>query len=150
MIRKARLTDVPEIHALINFFAERERMLFRSPANLYEHIRDFVVYEHEGKVMGCCALAVMWKDLAEVKSLAVDQQMHGKGIGRQMIDSLMSDAQELGLKKIFSLTLEPEFFKKLDFEIIDRKQLPMKVWSECVACSKQDHCDEIAMQKIIE
>ncbi len=149
MIRKARLGDVPAIHSLINFFAERERMLFRSQINLCEHIRDFVVYEESGQVVGCCALAVTWKELAEVKSLAVSKEMHGKGIGRKMVEYLLDDGKDLGLKVIFSLTLEPEFFKKLGFEIIEKKQLPMKVWSECVACTKQDHCDEIAMQKIL-
>jgi amino-acid N-acetyltransferase len=145
MLRKARLTDVPAINALINYFAERGRMLFRSQANLCDHIRDFVVWEENGKVVGCCALAVMWNDLAEIKSLAVDKDMHGKGIGRQMIEFLIKDAADLGLKTIFCLTLEPEFFTKLNFEIIEKKQLPMKVWSECVHCNKQDHCDEIAM-----
>ena len=149
MLRKATQSDVPEIHSLINYFAERERMLFRSQANLYEHIRDFVVYEEDGKVVGCCALAVMWKDLAEVKSLAVDLSMHGKGIGRQMVEFLFKEAKELGLKVVFSLTLEPEFFTKLGFDTIEKEKLPMKVWSECVACPKQDQCDEIAMQKIV-
>lgn len=150
MLRKAKQSDVPEIHALINYFAERERMLFRSQANLFEHVRDFVVYEQDGKIVGCCALAVMWKDLAEVKSLAVDKNMHGKGVGRQMVEFLFKEAKELGLKMVFSLTLEPEFFTKLGFDIIDKNKLPMKVWSECVACPKQDNCDEIAMQKVIE
>ncbi len=149
MIRKAKISDVPQIHALINHFAERERMLFRSQTNLYEHIRDFVVYEDNGLVKGCCALAVMWKDLAEVKSLAVAEDSHGKGIGRQMIEALILDGQQLGLKTIFSLTLEPDFFLKMGFEIIEKEQLPMKVWSECVACPKQDQCDEIAMQRVI-
>ncbi len=145
MLRKARLSDVPEIHSLINYFAERERMLFRSQTNLCEHIRDFVVWEEEGHVVGCCALAITWKELAEIKSLAVDKNMHGKGIGRKMVSYLVQEAVELGLKTVFCLTLEPEFFTKLKFEVIEKKLLPMKVWSECVSCNKQDHCDEIAM-----
>ena len=145
MIRNARLSDVPQIRELINCYAERERMLFRSLADLYESLRDFKVCEINAKVVGCCALQVIWSDLAEIKSLAVDPNYQGQGIGRELVLSLLDEARELGLAKVFALTLEEKFFDKLNFHITKRENLPMKVWSDCIACSKQDHCDEVAV-----
>lgn len=145
MIRNAQLKDVPEIRELINTYAEYGRMLFRSLADLYESIRDFKVCEMDGKVVGCCALPVIWSDLAEVKSLAVAKDYQGKKIGAALVTEIINDARELNLPRIFTLTLEDGFFKKMGFLEIAKEALPMKVWSECIHCPKQDNCDEIAM-----
>lgn len=150
MIRRARLDDVPRIRELINAYAELQLMLFRSMADLYAAVRDFQVYELDGQVVGCCALEIAWSDLAEVKSLAVDQEYQGKGIGKAMVRAAIAEAGELHLKRIFCLTLEQRFFESLGFEQVPMKTLPLKVWSDCVRCSKQANCDEIAMVHKLE
>jgi amino-acid N-acetyltransferase len=145
-IRNAIISDEEGIYSLISSHAEFERMLFRSHADLYESIQQFKVAD-AGKTdpVGCCSLQAVWKDLAEIKSLAVDKSFAGKGIGRGLVNSCIDTASELGLTMVFTLTLEPKFFEKCGFKRIEKDSLPMKVWSDCAKCSKQDHCDEIAM-----
>jgi amino-acid N-acetyltransferase len=145
MIRSARIADVPEIHGLITMFAERGLMLFRSQTELYESIRSFMVYEKGGRVVGCCALDVLWKDMAEVRSLAVDPTCHGDGIGSKLVHAAMEEAHRLGVPKVLSLTYRQAFFERLGFKVVERKALPHKVWTACVTCPKQSCCDEIPM-----
>lgn len=145
-IRNAKISDVKGICNLISSHAEFERMLFRSLADLYENIQQFKVADDgSGEPVGCCALQVIWEELGEIKSLAVDKSFAGKGIGRSLVNGCIEEAKELGLKTVFTLTLEPEFFEKCGFKRIKMDSLPMKVWSDCAKCSKQDQCDEIAL-----
>ncbi len=144
IIRNAKVSDAQQINSIISDYAGLDRMLFRSMANIYENIQTFIVAEAGGRVVGCVALAVMWSDLAEIKSLAVDRDMSGKGVGRMLVAKAAEQAESLGVSKIFALTLEPVFFEKVGFQRVDKKTLPMKVWSDCANCPKQDHCDEIA------
>lgn len=146
-IRDAKISDVKAIHALISSYAELDRMLFCSMADIYEKLQTFSVAEEDGSVVGCCALEVIWSNLAEIKSLAVDQTKKEKGIGRMLVTTAIEKAVRLGLPKVFALTLEPNFFEKLGFEIVEKETLPMKVWSDCAKCSKQQNCDEIAVAK---
>jgi len=148
-IRDATIQDVPKIHELINYYAEMDRMLFASMSKIYENLQIFKVAEIEGRVVGCCALQVLWKDLAEIKSLAVEKAQFGKGVGRALVNACIEKARRLGLHKVFILTLEPVFFAKLGFVNVQRETLPMKVWSDCTECPKQDHCDEIALEYIL-
>ena len=148
-IRDATIEDVERIHELINGYAELDKMLFASMSSIYENLQIFKVAELDGKTVGCCALKVLWKDLAEIKSLAVDEAHFGKGIGRSLVLGSVEKAKKLGLKKIFTLTLEPDFFTKLGFETVQKELLPMKVWSDCTECPKQDHCDEIALECLL-
>jgi len=122
-------------------------MLFRSMADIYENLQTFTVAELDGNVVGCCALEVVWSDLAEIKSLAVDEANTGKGVGKMLVTDAIEKACELGLARVFALTLEPEFFEKMGFKIIEKDALPMKVWSDCAKCPKQQNCDEIAVIK---
>jgi amino-acid N-acetyltransferase len=144
-VRSAKISDVKAIHALINSYAERERMLFRSPADIYENLQTFSVAELDGRVVGCCALEIIWSDLAEIKSLAVDQANKDKGIGKMLVNAALEQAAVLGVPRVFALTLEPQFFQRSGFEIVEKKTLPMKVWSDCARCSKQQNCDETAV-----
>lgn len=146
-VRSAKISDVKAIHALISSYAERDRMLFRSPADIYENLQTFSVTESDGKVVGCCALEIIWSDLAEIKSLAVDGAHKDKGIGKMLVNAALEQAAALGVPKVFALTLEPQFFQKLGFEAVEKKALPMKVWSDCARCSKQQNCDETAVIK---
>ena len=146
-IRSAKISDVKAINALISSYAERDRMLFRSMADIYENLQAFTVAEADGSVVGCCVLEVIWSNLAEIKSLAVDQTKKEKGIGRMLVTAAIEQAVRLGVPKVFALTLEPDFFEKLGFEKVEKETLPMKVWSDCAKCPKQQNCDEIAVIK---
>jgi amino-acid N-acetyltransferase len=149
IIRNANIQDVKAIHRLINHFAEVDRMLFASMSDLYERMMTFLVAEDNGSVIGCCAVQVLWDNLAEIKSLAVDEAWFGKGVGRALVEGCVDRARQLGLKKVFTLTMEPVFFEKVGFVRVDMDQLPMKVWSDCTNCPKQDHCDEIALERVL-
>ena len=146
-IRSAKISDVKAIHTLVSSYAERDRMLFCTMADIYEKLQTFSVAEADGSVVGCCALEVIWSNLAEIKSLAVDQTQKEKGIGRMLVTAAIEQAVRLGVPKVFALTLEPDFFKKLSFEVVEKEALPMKVWSDCAKCSKQENCDEIGVVK---
>lgn len=145
VIRKARTTDVPAMQRLVNFFADRGEMLHRSLAQFYENLRDFFVVEEDGEVVGCVALHVVWRDLAEIKSLAVAEQAQGKGYGKQLVLACLREAPGLGVERVFALTYKPKFFEKLGFRVCDRADLPRKVWTECVHCPKFYDCQEIAV-----
>ncbi|MCL6519921.1 MAG: N-acetyltransferase [Armatimonadetes bacterium] len=144
-IRKAKIGDVPEMQRLINFFAEQGDLLPRSLNQLYENIRDFFVLEEDGQIMGTCALHVNWEDLAEVKSLTVDKEVQGRGFGKELVQACLNEARELGISRVFALTFRPEFFIKLGFHIIDKSELPHKVWNECINCVKFPNCGEVAV-----
>ena len=149
MIRKANVNDVKKIQKLVNYYAKRERMLPRSLNELYENIRDFFVYSEGKNVCGACALHIDWEDLAEIKSLAVAPSKAKKGIGKKLLDQCMKDAKVLKINKVFALTYVPEFFEKFGFHMIDKKDLPHKIWSECIKCIYFTGCKEIAMMKEI-
>ncbi len=146
-IRSAKISDAEAIYALINFYAERDRMLFRPLADIYENLQAFTVAELDGNVVGCCALQIVWSDLAEIKSLAVDEANTDKGLGKMLVAAAVEQAGQMGLPKIFALTLKPEFFEKMGFGVVEKDTLPMKVWSDCAKCPKQQNCDEIAVIK---
>jgi len=145
MLRNATIHDVPQIGQVINTHAELGKMLFKSYAQLYENVRDFAVIEENGQVVGCVALAIIWADLAEVRSLAVDPACMGRGLGKQLVRWCVDEARRLGIRRLMSLTYEQVFFEKLGFEVVQKETLPLKVWSDCVRCPKRDNCDEIAM-----
>lgn len=144
-IRNAKISDAKAISALINCYAEHDKMLFRSLADIYENLQTFLVADDDGAIIGCCALEVIWADLAEIKSLAVAPAHIGCGIGRLLVTNALEQARRLGVARVFALTLEPKFFARLGFDTITRDELPMKVWSDCARCPKQQECDEIAV-----
>jgi amino-acid N-acetyltransferase len=144
-IRNARIPDAKAIGALINCYAEHDKMLFRSLADIYENLQTFTVVEAEGEVVGCCALEVVWADLAELKSVAVTPTRKGTGIGRMLVNAALEQARRLGVSRVFALTLEPRFFEKMGFRVVEKNDLPMKVWSDCARCPKQEECDEVAV-----
>jgi len=145
MVRKARITDVKEIQKLLAGYANRGEMLSRSLSELYEALRDFYVFEEEGKILGVSALHIVWEDLAEVRSVAVVEDAGRRGIGRTVVGACIDEARQLGLKRVFCLTYKPEFFGRLNFHVVDKSHLPHKVWGDCIKCVKFPDCDEIAM-----
>jgi len=148
-VRSAKVSDAEEVYRLINSHAERDRMLFRSMADIYENLQTFTIAELDGSVVGCCALEVVWSDLAEIKSLAVSEANAGRGVGKALVTAAIEQAQQLGISKVFALTLEPDFFEKMGFKVVDKDTLPMKVWSDCAKCPKHENCDEKAVVKTI-
>lgn len=155
MIRPATIADVPRIQHIINSHAEFGRMLFKSLSQLYEDLRDFGVYEVPGPdgtptVVGCVALTIIWADLAEVRSLAVDESQRGKGIGSKLVQWTVEEARRLRIRRLMTLTYEQRFFEKLGFVVVEKESLPLKVWSDCVRCPKREGCDEIAMVEVLE
>lgn len=148
MLRKARIDDVKIIHRLINLSSGKGEMLPRSLMDIYGSLRDFFVYydEDESRIIGICAMNIIWANLAEIRSLYVEESHRGKGVGRVLVEACISEAITLGLFKVFTLTYKKDFFLKLGFEEIDRNLLPEKIWSDCFRCSKYpDYCDEVAM-----
>ncbi|MBN2190467.1 MAG: N-acetyltransferase [Candidatus Aureabacteria bacterium] len=146
-IRKAKISDTKQIHSLIKFYAEKGDMLARPLSLIYENIRDFWVATEEGLPIGCCALHVVWGDLAEIKSLAVHESFMRQGIGTKLVQSCLKEAVEMEMKKVFALTYKPHYFEKLGFEKVSKEILPHKIWSECINCPKFPDCDEIAVLK---
>lgn len=149
MLRKARIGDVKTIHRLINLSAGKGEMLPRSLMDIYNSLRDFFVYydeKDESAIIGTCAMNIIWENLAEVRSLYVDENYRKRGIGRELVEACISEAITLELFRIFTLTYKKEFFAKLGFREVDRTTLPEKIWSDCFRCSKYpDYCDEVAM-----
>ena len=144
-IEKAKISDVPQMHKLINHFAEKDEMLPRSLSELYENMRDCFVTREGDKLLGCVALHVFWSDLAEIRSLAVAEDSRDKGIGVELVKACMQEAKALGITTLFCLTYHPDLFKKFDFKQVDKMELPRKVWTECYRCPKFPDCDEVAL-----
>jgi amino-acid N-acetyltransferase len=145
MIRKAVIKDVKEIQKLLTHFANRGEMLSRSLSELYESTRDFYVFEEGGKLMGACALHIMWEDLAELRSVAVMEEVGRQGVGTRLVNACLDEARTLGMKRVFCLTYKPDFFSRFGFRVVDKAELPHKVWRDCMNCVKFPDCDEIAM-----
>lgn len=145
MVRRARIPDAKAIHKLLIGYAKDGMMLSRSLAEIYETIRDFYIYEEGGEVVGTVCLNICWEDLAEVRSLAVSEASAGQGHGRELVMACLDEARELGLKRVFALTYKPGFFEKLGFHLIEKSELPHKIWSDCIKCAKFPECDEIAL-----
>ena len=144
MIRKARISDIKTIQEIINSYAKKGDLLPRSINELYENMRDFLIYEEEGEIIGITALHITWYDLAEVRSLVVKKKGL-KGIGTSLIKECIKEAEEIGIVKVFTLTRAVGFFKKIGFKEIDKSLLPQKIWSDCIKCIKFPECDEKAL-----
>lgn len=154
MIRRATIADVPAMGKIINDAAEFGLMLPKSAAVLYENLREFVVVEDAdeatGEVVGVCGLSIIWANLAEVVSLAVHPAQRGRGLGAQLVEACLEEARELQIPRVMSLTYQRPFFERLGFCVVDRQELPLKVWADCVRCPKNEACDEIAMIRVLE
>jgi amino-acid N-acetyltransferase len=144
-IEKARIHDATQIHKLINYFADKGEMLPRPLSEIYENIRDYFVVRQGEQVIACSALHISWVDLAEIKSLAVTENHQKQGIGDQLAEYCLKEADNLGIATVFCLTYIPEFFKKCGFSQVDKSELPHKVWGECYRCPKFPSCDEVAL-----
>jgi len=143
--RKATFKDVETMYKLINDYAEQGLMLGRSRNVLYESLRDFILAEKNGEVVGMGALHLVWDELAEIRAMAIAPHVLKSGIGRNIVKALLEEGKMLGIKNIFTLTYQPEFFIKQGFTELSKDQLPHKVWKECINCTKFPNCDEVAL-----
>jgi amino-acid N-acetyltransferase len=150
-VRKAEIGDAQAIHDLINLYAQRGDMLPRTMGEVYENLRDFfvarAVERNHGVAdfMGCVALHIVWSDMAEVKSLAVPEDVQTRGLGSRLVEAAVAEARDIGLQRVFALTYRPAFFERLGFVQADVMTLPRKVWNECYRCPKFPSCNEIAL-----
>ena len=145
--RQAVLPDVEHIHAIIQPYADTGTLLPRTLAELSENVRDFVVAEENGRILGCGALHLYGMHLAEIRSIAVSPESKSRGVGRALVEALMDEARRQSVTCVCLFTRTPGFFGHLGFEIARRKDLPDKIYKDCVCCPKLSDCDEIAMFK---
>jgi amino-acid N-acetyltransferase len=146
-LRKARMRDIPAMLRLINGYAAKAIMLPRTELDLAENIRDFTVAYSGGDLAGCGALHYYTPTSAEVRSLAVADEFKGAGAGRAIVETLEEEAHASSLDAIFAFTYVPGFFRRLGFSEVERGDLPLKAWKDCMRCPKFHCCDEIAMLK---
>ena len=159
VIQKAQIRDVEEILELVNGFAASNLMLPRGPQYLYENIRDFVIAcdrnvpvysltetkEVLHLIVACGSLHVLWEDIAEVRALAIHPDYQQMGLGSKLVEVMIAEAKQLGIRRLFTFALTEDFFKTLGFKRQSREELPPKVWGECSRCPKYFNCDEIGM-----
>lgn len=145
MLRKAIVADVKPIHALLLSQAKDGLLLPRPLGDLYRHVREFYVIDRGGEVLGCCALAIIWDNIAEVRSLVVADELRKQGWGARLVEVCLSEAVALGLSQVFTLTYQDKFFAKIGFREVGKEVLPNKIWADCIHCPKFPDCDEIAM-----
>ncbi len=150
MIRKAAIGDVRAIHRILQDYGGKGELLPRPFSVLYDHLRDFSVYTADGRVVGCCALQFCWEDLAEIRSLAVVADMTGRGIGSLLTEAVLKEARDYRMSRVFTLTYRPGFFERFGFRRVDRSELPLKIWADCILCVKFPDCDETAMLKTLD
>jgi amino-acid N-acetyltransferase len=147
-VRTARLSDVVQIEALINHFADLQLMLHKTTVQLSRTFREFVVaLDPAGQLLGCAALRVYTPQLAELASLAVDERAHGMGVGRKLVAAVEAEAEAHGIGTVFALTLQDVFFHKQGYRTVPKEMFPLKVWADCRGCAKLEKCDEIAVVK---
>jgi len=144
-VDRAKVSDAISMHQMISHFADKGEILPRALSEIYEDIRDYFVVREGGRVIACAALHVTWVDLAEIRSLAVDEKEQNQQIGSLLIQACLEEAKELGIPRVFCLVRKPAFFEKHGFKLIDKMELPQKVWVECYRCPKFPNCDEVAL-----
>lgn len=146
-VRKGAMKDIPSLLSLINSYAASGVMLPRTEFEISENIRDFSVAYQDGVLAGCGALHFYTPVTAEVRSLAVLPRLKQHGVGRAVVEALELEARENGLEAIFAFTYVPGFFERVGFHEVERGELPLKAWKDCLRCPKFQNCDEIAVLK---
>jgi amino-acid N-acetyltransferase len=143
-IRGATVDDVGRILKLVNHYANRGLMLPKTPFKVYKNLQNYTVAEEDGQVVGCVSLVVLWRDLAEICSLAVEEGYTGRGLGTKLVDACLDKAKGLHMPQLIVLTYQDGFFEKLGFRWVDKDSFPRKLMWECLECPKLEQCDERA------
>ena len=149
-IRKARMSDISALLDLINGYAAKGVMLPRTELEISESIRDFSVALADGQLAGCGALHFYSPTVGEVRSLAVAERAKTRGVGRQLVETLVNEATGYSLDAVFAFTYVPDFFRKVGFEEVERGALPLKAWKDCLRCPKFQSCDEIPVMRVLQ
>ncbi len=145
-VRPATPADAPAIKQILDGYAEQQIVLPRTEDDIRFYSRNFVVAEIDGVVKGCCAARDFGNNLLEIRSLAVEKDLIGRGLGRLMVEFIIERLKNNREQfRLFALTLRPDFFQKLGFKVVDKELFPEKIWSDCANCPKKDCCDEIAL-----
>lgn len=144
-VRKAKVSDTENIFQLILHYAKEGKLLARSYNSIYENLQSFYVAVENNEVIGISSLHILDRDLAEVRSLAVDPNHSRKGAGKALVTEIMKDTKVLEIAKLIALTYQIDFFTKLGFMQVNKNDLPQKMWKDCLNCSKLHSCDETAM-----
>jgi len=146
-IIKAGINDAVAIQQLINYFAGQGCMLARALSDIYEGIREYYIANEKGQVIGCVALHINWLDLAEIRSLAVNESNQNHGVATLLIKACIDEARQLGINSVFCLAQTPDFFLKQGFYLRDKEELPLKIWTDCYRCPKYPDCDSVALKR---
>ena len=145
-VEKAKISDATSIQQLINHFAgQDEDILPRALSEICENIRDYFVVREGNQVIACAALHINWLDLAEIRSLATAEEEQHQGVGSLLVQACLDAAKELEIATVYCLTRRPSFFQKQGFHLVDKMELPRKVWGECYRCPKFPNCDASAL-----
>ena len=158
-IRSAQEHDIQAIVELVNRFAAQNIMLPRTAESVQKTLADWLVAVEQGApsstelmaesmvetIVGCGALVPLNDKLIEVRSVAIHESQHGKGLGSLLVTELVQEARIRGYSQACALTLRPNFFERLGFELVDRWSISPKVWQACIYCPKFHHCDEVAV-----
>lgn len=147
-VRKAAMSDIAPILALINGYAAKGIMLPRTEFEMSENIRDFSVVYSGDQLLGCGALHFYSPTMGEIRSLAVDPDWKQHGVGRRVVEALVDEAALYGLDAVFAFTYVSGFFRKMGFDEVERGVLPLKAWKDCLRCPKFQSCDEIPMLRV--
>ncbi|MFF3750663.1 amino-acid N-acetyltransferase [Streptomyces sp. NPDC002018] len=149
-VRRARTRDVPAVRRLVDPYVSEGILLDKAPVTLYEDIQEFWVAERaeDASVIGCGALHVMWEDLAEVRTLAVDPVVRGAGVGHQLLDKLLETARWLGVRRVFCLTFEVEFFAKRGFVEIGETPVDGDVYRELLRSYDEGVAEFLGLERV--
>jgi len=148
-VRKAAMHDIPALLDLINGYSAKGIMLPRTEFEISENMRDFMVAYAGSQLVGCGALHFYSPTVGEIRSLAVAESHKTHGIGRLIVDSLVYEAKLYGLDAAFAFTYVPGFFARVGFHEVERGELPLKAWKDCLRCPKFHDCDEIAVVRVL-
>jgi len=147
-VRRARTRDVPDIRRLIDIYTADRRLLSKATVAIYEDVQEFWVAERDGTVVGCGALHVLWEDLAEIRTIAVDPEWHGHKIGYRLVHSLLDTARELGVRRVFVLTFETEFFGSFGFTPIDGTPVPHEVYEQLLRSYDEGVAEFLDLERV--
>ena len=147
-IRPARTTDVPRVRELVDLYAAHRILLSKATVTLYEDVPDFLVAEVDGRVVGCGAMHVIWEDLGELRTLAVDPALRRAGVGRRLVEALLDRARALGVARVFCLTFETEFFAGCGFVEIEGTPVTAEVYAQLLQSYDEGVAEFLDLERV--
>ncbi|GAA2734782.1 amino-acid N-acetyltransferase [Pedococcus aerophilus] len=151
IIRRARTSDIRGIRELVRPHAESRVLVSKDAVTYYESVQQFRVAEDLGsepRLLACGALHVMWEDLAEIRTLAVDPSAKGRGVGSDLLEALLADARDLGVERVFCLTFEVDFFARHGFEVIEGQAVEPEVYAELVRSYDEGVAEFLDLERV--